>query len=295
MVDEISSRHLALLRMQYDKFNSPVPASFLRHNSSFTHTPGKSSYKPKEYFILTLTSYIGDGSTGDVHGATLELLGKDEAVHSYSNAVVKFAFLPAQRQRLRHEFKVYQQLKLSGVTCIPQIFGLFKDVEGDTLALIMTNAGKSLADRRPDLQSSVFYVSKEERDKFVEALQSIHDQGFRHRDIRPENLLVSEDGSVKIIDFDCTSLDSSERTREREMKHLMDVLNGLDYGATGVEFVSLGSFRQSETSSTTTSKGWEKSVDNSDRTDTGSEMSNSSNEVLTSTSLDTDLDLTEFF
>ncbi|KAG6843087.1 hypothetical protein H0H93_002280, partial [Arthromyces matolae] len=73
MVDEIPSRPLALLRMQYDKFNSPVPASFLRHN--LTPKLDKSTYAATEYFMLTLTSFIGDGSTGDVHGATLEFLG----------------------------------------------------------------------------------------------------------------------------------------------------------------------------------------------------------------------------
>ncbi|KAG6847798.1 hypothetical protein H0H93_005933 [Arthromyces matolae] len=289
MVDEISSRPLALLRMQYDRFNSPVPASFLRDDTS--SKPVKSSYEPTEYFILTLTSYLGDGATGQIHTATVELFGSDGNMHSFSNAVVKFAFLPNPRQRLRHEFKVYQKLKASGITCIPEVFGLFKDVEGDTLALVMTHAGKCLADRRPDIQRSAFYVSKDERDQFVEALQSIHAQGFRHRDIRPENLLVSEDGSVKIIDFDRASLESSEDTREREMKHLMKVLDGRDFGAVGVASVSHGSFCESEQASTTTSRAWENSTDNSDIThrDSGqSEMSDAS-------SVSTDTDLTEFF
>ncbi|KAG6843059.1 hypothetical protein H0H93_002424, partial [Arthromyces matolae] len=65
--------------------------------------------------------------------------------------------------RLRHEFKVYERLKPLGITCIPEVFGLFKDVEGDTLALVMTHCGESLASRRPNLQESAFHVSKEER------------------------------------------------------------------------------------------------------------------------------------
>ncbi|KAG6818446.1 hypothetical protein H0H93_004864, partial [Arthromyces matolae] len=266
MVDEIPSRPLVLLRMQYDKFNSPVPASFLRHN--LTPKLDKSTYAATEYFILTLTSFIGDGSTGDVHGASIEFLGMDGTVHSFHNVVVKFAFHPAQRRRLQHEFKIYEKLKLSGITCVPHILGLFEDIEGNTLALVMTHAGKSLADRRPDLQTAAFHVSKLERDSFVEALRSIHAQGFRHRDIRPENLLVSDDGSVKIIDFDCASVESSEQTREREMNHLRKVLDGHDYWAVGVEGISHGSFCPSEYASTTTSKGWENSVDDCDATET---------------------------
>ncbi|KAG6837241.1 hypothetical protein H0H93_012635 [Arthromyces matolae] len=264
LVEDILPRPLALLRMQYGKFNSPIPASFLRYNSAGDE-PKTSSYQPKEYFILTLTSYIGDGSTGEVHEATIELLGSDGNVHVFPNTIVKFAFHPASRRRLRHEFKVYQQLKLLGIKCIPEVFGLFKDVEGDTLALVMTNAGKSLASRTVDLQQSAFHVSEEERNEFIEALKSIHSQRIRHRDIRPENLLVSEDGSVTIIDFDRASLDSSEETCEEEMQHLVNVLDGSDYAAVGVEFISRGSFSESEAASRATSQSWEGSVDNSDR------------------------------
>ncbi|KAG6818447.1 hypothetical protein H0H93_004865 [Arthromyces matolae] len=275
VINEIKPRPLTLLRMQFSRFNSPVPASFLRYDLANNL---KKLYKPTDYFIITITSYIGNGSTGDVHGAAMELLGVDGTVHSYANAVVKFASKPDQRQRLRHEFKVYERLKPLGITCIPEVFGLFKDIEGDTLALVMTHCGESLASRRPNLQESAFHVSKEERDKFVEGLQSIHAQGFRHRDIRPENLLVTEDGSAKIIDFDRASLDSREGTREREMKHLVEVLEGLDYGAVGVQFVSRGSFCQSESASTATSEGWEDSADNSDGSDVKGESKETSEE-----------------
>ena len=38
--------------------------------------------------------------------------------------------------------------------------------------------------------------------KIFKTYESIHDLGVIHGDIRPENLLVLEDGSVRIIDFD---------------------------------------------------------------------------------------------
>ncbi|KAG6815131.1 hypothetical protein H0H93_010855 [Arthromyces matolae] len=248
--------------MQYDRFNSPVPASFVRCDP--TRKTGKATYKPTEYFHLTVLSYIGDGATGDVYGATVELLGTDGRIHSFPNVVVKFASLPEQRQRLRHEYTVYQRLKLSEITCVPHIFGLFKDAEGDTLALVMTNGGKSLASRRSTPDSYAFSVSKDEREKFIEALQSIHDQGFRHRDIRPENLLVAEDGEVQIIDFDRASLNSSEQTQQREMEHLFRVLEGPNKDFCGILGISVGSFCDSERASSGTPRGWEDTPDNSD-------------------------------
>ncbi len=37
-------------------------------------------------------------------------------------------------------------------------------------------------------------------------LQSAHEQGMVHRDIKPHNLMVTADGTVKILDFGLASL-----------------------------------------------------------------------------------------
>ncbi|KAG6856564.1 hypothetical protein H0H87_003064, partial [Tephrocybe sp. NHM501043] len=251
---EVAQRSLALLRIQHSHFNSSVPSSFLRHGLTSSTKVKKLIYKPS--------------GTGDAHEGFIDVMDPCGSTMSLSKVVVKFAFEPGERQRLRHEFKVYEHLRSSGVSGIPYHFGLFKDVEGDTLALILTNGGTPLPDRKPQLNpheyDPSFSVSSSERADFIRVLKSIHAAGVRHRDIRGDNLVVNEDGVVNIIDFDRASLKSREQTMQSEMEHLISTLDG-DHAATGLEFVSRGSFRESGPPSIVRQSGWENSDDDSDR------------------------------
>ncbi|KAG6916560.1 hypothetical protein DXG01_006386 [Tephrocybe rancida] len=265
---EIANRPLALLRIQHTHFNSPVPASFLRYKS---HKKAfKLTYKPEEYFCITLTSQLGVGGTGDAHEGFIDLLGPAGKT-SLLNIVVKFAFRPDERQRLRHESKVYRHLSSSGVSGIPHYFGLFKDVEGDTLALVITKGGTSLPKRKPQLvpyeYDSSFSVSMSEKADFIKVLESIHAAGVRHRDIRGANLVVNDDGVVNIIDFDRASLNSSRETMQREMQHLISMLDGGDDDV-NLGFLSSGSFRESgaESMESGNVKTREKTEEDSERT-----------------------------
>lgn len=47
----------------------------------------------------------------------------------------------------------------------------------------------------------LFPIVKEVVDQAAEALYYLHEQGWVHRDVKPDNFLVSEEGKVKLIDF----------------------------------------------------------------------------------------------
>jgi hypothetical protein len=120
----------------------------------------KDTYNSHEYFTLVLTSPIAEGATGIVHGATLELETSDASLTE--EVVVKLAFLDEQQERMRNEYAIYQHLARANVAGIPKVLGLFEDLEGGSMALVMNNAGVSLCEQRADRDGKV-KVSASER------------------------------------------------------------------------------------------------------------------------------------
>ncbi|KAG6908551.1 hypothetical protein DXG01_004184 [Tephrocybe rancida] len=215
-----ATRSLALLEIRYGAYNSPSPASFLRLGTS----PRK-TYNADQYLSVVLTSRIASGATGVVHGAQLNILvdGKTRNL----DVVVKLAYKPERIKRMRHEYGVYMHLASRGVvTGIPAVFGLFEDVESDTVALIMSHVGTCLWTLRPDPKIIDVKVTETAKASYLRAMTEIHRAGVRHRDLRPENLMLAANDEVAIIDFDKAELNPSEGSRQREMHHLRMLLDG---------------------------------------------------------------------
>ncbi|KAF8074526.1 hypothetical protein FPV67DRAFT_585531 [Lyophyllum atratum] len=218
---EVRRRSLALLELRYGIYNSPAPASFLRFRCV-----SKDIYTPDEYFTVVLTSRIEAGATGVAHGARLKCVDSDGQTR-HLDVVVKLSFGLEETKRLRHEFSIYQHLAILGIVeGIPFIYGLFEDMESNTVALVMSHVGTALITLMPDIRRYDVTISESMRAAFLRVLGKIHEAGVRHRDIRPENLMLSDDGHVAFIDFDMAELRPTEGAMRREMRHITDMLDG---------------------------------------------------------------------
>lgn len=58
------------------------------------------------------------------------------------------------------------------------------------------------------------------------AMSEIHQAGVRHYDIRPNNLMMDDQGRATIIDFDMAKVTAGKRSRQREFEHLGYLLDG---------------------------------------------------------------------
>ena len=261
---ECDKRELALVQIRAMPFNSPSPAAFFRRGcgilpgipcAGVDHRKSKiekgaQEYRAHEYFELLLQPGFDSGATGQVHKATIRVTLSDGQQHS-SPAIVKIAFHDFQRERLRHEYVVYKHLAKKGVKCVVSIYGLFDDVNNESSALIMSNAGISLYDRELNrnpgkISIEQVSVTREERsvcliirrilfitlfprDIFKQALSEIHRAGVRHYDIRPMNLLIDDDGKATIVDFDMAKMGAGRHSRKREFDDLCLLLQGSYY------------------------------------------------------------------
>jgi pimeloyl-ACP methyl ester carboxylesterase len=152
-----------------------VPGGFFRH-----------------YDIL---ERIGEGGMGVVYRARDTRLGRDVALK----------FLHVQHsehsERLRREARALAALNHPNILTIHDM----DEVEGQPYLVLEWLGGGTLRERQTPGRSS-------ESDfldialPIADALAAAHEQGIIHRDVKPANVLVTEDGRIKLADFGLAKL-----------------------------------------------------------------------------------------
>ncbi|NJP94036.1 serine/threonine protein kinase [Nonomuraea sp. FMUSA5-5] len=141
-----------------------------------------------------LVSRIATGGMGEVWRARDELLGREVAVkilrsHIYAD--------PSFRERFRNEARLTAALADPGIA---QIFDygeqsdlaylVMELVHGEPLSAILARNGAI----GPEVALDVVHQT-------AKALHAAHSAGIIHRDIKPGNLLVTPEGTIKVTDF----------------------------------------------------------------------------------------------
>ncbi|MBI1346141.1 protein kinase [bacterium] len=98
-----------------------------------------------------------------------------------------------------------------------QHFLVMQYVDGQNLSLLVKFKGPLSVDL------AVRYIQQA-----AEGLQFAHDQGITHRDIKPGNLLVDQEGTVRLLDMGLARLDG-ESGQESDITHTGMVMGTVDY------------------------------------------------------------------
>jgi eukaryotic-like serine/threonine-protein kinase len=151
---------------------------------------------------------LGAGGMGEVYRAHDARLGREVAIK-----VLPFA-LAADKERLR---RFEQEARATGALNHPNILGVYdigshggapyvvsELLEGETLR---ARIGTSPLPRRKVIEYAA---------QIARGLAAAHEKGIVHRDLKPDNVFVTRDGRVKILDFGLAKLTQTGAPLEAE-------------------------------------------------------------------------------
>jgi serine/threonine protein kinase len=139
---------------------------------------------------------LGEGGMGQVYRATDTRLGREVAVKILPADI---ADNPGRRARFLREARV-----LAGLTH-PNVLTIY-DV-GDGYIVTELLEGKSLREGSLSQRKAIEVISDT-----ADGLAAAHALGIIHRDVKPENILVTNDGRTKLLDFGIAKCDDSVGT-----------------------------------------------------------------------------------
>ena len=142
------------------------------------------------YQILDL---LGVGGMGEVYRARDTRLGRDVAVKVLPRL---FSADPERLARFEREARLLASLNHPHIAAI---YG-FEETAGVHALVLELVEGPTLAER---LQRGPLPIAEAVRiaRQIADALEAAHERGVVHRDLKPQNIKVKPDGTVKVLDF----------------------------------------------------------------------------------------------
>lgn len=129
------------------------------------------------------------------------------------------------KQKIKEEYKVLEQIKHENIVAVHEHFedasffaSAMDYVEGKTLRQIVIENGYSVSEGAINLIV-----------KIARGLGKLHSLGLVHHDIKPENIIVTPDGSPKIIDFGLTAYERHPGADKPQSESAIPVCGTVDY------------------------------------------------------------------
>jgi hypothetical protein len=144
---------------------------------------------------------LGKGGMGEVFRARDSRLDREVAIK-----VVRedFAKDPERLARFEREAKVLASLSHPNIATLYEI----EEAEGHRYLVMElvpgATLGETLSRQRPTVREALQIGAQ-----VAEALQAAHEKGIVHRDLKPDNIKVSGDGRVKVLDFGLAKRDAA--------------------------------------------------------------------------------------
>jgi len=164
----------------------------------------------KRFGRYEIVAELGRGAMGVVYKALDPQIGRTVAVKTVSLLGQEPDEEKEFRLRFNHEAQAAGRLHHPGIVAI---FDVGENPEnGDPYIVLEYVAGESLnrilaREKKLPLDTALQLV-----EEVAEALDYAHAQGVIHRDVKPGNILLTEDGHAKIADFGIAKLNLAHFT-----------------------------------------------------------------------------------
>ena len=152
--------------------------------------PDEAWRPPAEFDGLRIVCPLGRGGMGHVFQAHEAWLARDVAVKLLSSTPVS----EAERERLLDEARVLASLRHPGIVVVFRV----GSVEGRPYVVYELVRGRSLAHASTPMPAARALPMARDT---AAALAAVHAAGLVHGDVKPANVVVGDDGAVKLIDF----------------------------------------------------------------------------------------------
>ena len=156
-----------------------------------------------------LLELIGTGGMANVYKAKCHRLNRLVAIKILKSALAENAEF---RRRFRDESLAVAQLSHANIVSIYDVsssqgidYIVMELIDGITLKQYMERRGKM------DWREALHFITQ-----IMRGLSHAHSRGIIHRDIKPQNIMVLRDGSVKVADFGIACLADAHQTLAQE-------------------------------------------------------------------------------
>ena len=141
---------------------------------------------------FVISARLGKGGMGEVYRAQDSRLKRTVALKRLS---AHLRADPLYRRRFEEEAERASRLNDSHIAAVHDVL----EDRGETFLVMEFVEGETLRERLKQPMSLEQFCSV--ADQCLQALAVAHAQGILHCDIKPENIMLSSDGQVKILDF----------------------------------------------------------------------------------------------
>lgn len=165
--------------------------------------------QPQKIGKYEIQAVLGKGGMGAVYRAFDPAISRSVAIKAIVKNSVGEEDLKHIMQRFRHEAQAVGRL------VHPRIVQIYDYGEDDYVAYIVMELvnGKTLAQH---LQQESAYELREVGEiirQILDGLGHAHAAGVIHRDVKPANILINNDGRIKVSDFGIARIETSQLTQ----------------------------------------------------------------------------------